>query len=96
MTSTGWCRLMPSLLQGSQEHTEHDSVEKVVQAMSALAEACSTQFSTSRPTLQALLRRYSELAKEEQADAESDSDDFFSSIHASLQQLVNQIHRDDF
>ncbi|GFR61038.1 nucleotide exchange factor SIL1 [Elysia marginata] len=95
MTSTGWCRLMPTLLQGTQEHAEHDSVEKVIQAMSTLAEACSTQFSSTRPTLQALLKRYSELAKEEQAEAESGSDDFFSSIHSSLQQLVNQIHRDD-
>ena len=96
MISTGWCRLMPTLLQGSQEETEHDSVEKVVQAMSALAEACSTQFSTTRPTLQALLRKYSELAKEEQAASATGSDDFFSSIHSSLQHLVNQIHRDDF
>ncbi|KAK3777871.1 hypothetical protein RRG08_038117 [Elysia crispata] len=96
MISTGWCRLMPTLLQGSQEETEHDSVEKVVQAMSALAEACSTQFSTTRPTLQALLRKYSELAKEEQAASVTGSDDFFSSIYSSLQHLVNQIHRDDF
>ncbi|RUS87772.1 hypothetical protein EGW08_004437 [Elysia chlorotica] len=96
MTSTGWCRLMPTLLHGSHQQTEHDSVEKVVLAMSAVAEACSTQFSTTRPTLQALLKRYSELAKEEQAASGTDSDDFFSSIHLSLQQLVNQIHRDDF
>ncbi|GFN90643.1 nucleotide exchange factor sil1 [Plakobranchus ocellatus] len=95
MTLTGWCTLMPSLLQGSQELNEHDRVEKVVQAMSALAKTCGTQFSTTRPTLQALVQRYHKLAQAEQAESGTDADDFFLSIYSSLQQLVNQIHRDD-
>lgn len=95
MISAGWCNLMPTLLQGNKDEAEHDNVEKVIRAMSSLADACSSQFSSTRPTLQALLKFYSELAKEEQAQTGSDTDDFFSSIHSSLQSLVNQIHRDD-
>lgn len=89
MSSSGWCTLMASLL-----HTPsgHDSVEKVIHAMSALIIPCKDEFTPARPKLQALLNEYRHLAQEEIKDGH---DDFYSSIYLTLSNLIKEIYRDD-
>ncbi|XP_005093247.1 nucleotide exchange factor SIL1 [Aplysia californica] len=89
MSSSGWCSLMTSLLQSL---SGHDSVEKLITAMSALANTCKQDFSPARSHLQSLLSQYRQLAQEEKDEGQ---DDFFTSIYSSLENLVGQIVRDD-
>ncbi|CAL1527738.1 unnamed protein product [Lymnaea stagnalis] len=89
MSTSGWCTLMASLLHSP---SGHDSVEKVLHAMSALITTCKDEFTPTRPKLQALLTEYQHLAQEEVKDGH---DDFYSSIYSTLRNLVNEIHRDD-
>ncbi|KAH9524563.1 nucleotide exchange factor sil1 [Bulinus truncatus] len=89
LSTTGWCQLMTSLIHSP---SGHDSVEKVIHAMTALANTCKDEFSPARPKLQALLAEYQKLAQEELKDG---SDDFYSSIYLTLQNLIYQIYRTD-
>uniref|UniRef100_A0A2C9KY85 Nucleotide exchange factor SIL1 n=1 Tax=Biomphalaria glabrata TaxID=6526 RepID=A0A2C9KY85_BIOGL len=89
MSASGWCTLMTSLLHSM---SGHDSVEKVIHAMTALANTCIEDFSPAKPKLQALLTVYHQLAQDELKDG---ADDYYSSIYSTLQILVSQIYQTD-
>ncbi|XP_055868382.1 nucleotide exchange factor SIL1-like [Biomphalaria glabrata] len=89
MSASGWCTLMTSLLHSM---SGHDSVEKVIHAMTALADTCIEDFSPAKPKLQALLTVYHQLAQDELKDG---ADDYYSSIYSTLQILVSQIYQTD-
>ncbi|CAG5123208.1 unnamed protein product [Candidula unifasciata] len=85
----GWCGLTASLLHSA---SGHDSVEKIVSAMLALASTCKEEFSLTRPKLQALLADYQKLAQEEHQEG---SGDVFSAIYSAIQKLIAEVLRDD-
>ncbi|XP_059151352.1 nucleotide exchange factor SIL1-like [Physella acuta] len=89
MSTSGWCSLMTSLLHSP---TGHDSVEKIVNAMSTLVGTCKAEFVPARTKLQALLGEYQKLAEDE---IQEGSEDLYHSIYSNIKSLVQEIYRED-
>lgn len=89
MSTSGWCSLMTSLLHSP---TGHDSVEKIINAMSTLVGTCKAEFVPARTKLQALLGEYQKLAEDE---IQEGSEDLYHSIYSNIKSLVQEIYRED-
>ena len=81
----GWCESVTSLLGTS----EHDSREKVINAMSTLAGECKQTFVPSIEKLVKLQREYHRLSQEE--ISENDEDLYFTGIFRTLEKLIQEI-----
>ncbi|XP_021375655.1 nucleotide exchange factor SIL1-like isoform X1 [Mizuhopecten yessoensis] len=82
----GLCVWLPRLL----EATDHDSREKVLQAMLTLTDTCREDISLALPTLKKLLQEYTHLAA-----GETDQDDqYFSGIVQYITQIISSSQRD--
>ena len=84
MVEQGWCELIPTLL----DSPEHDSREKILNAMKTLNNACASTFKSLEPKLNKLRQEYAVLAKEEQS---SDDDKYFTFILQSVNKMISLI-----
>lgn len=81
----GWCQHIPTLLSVP----DHDVREKVLLAMSAMADACYEEFLKFGERLIRLKEQYSALIVEENVEAEDENSD--SSYFAELSGLVSNL-----
>lgn len=84
MVEQGWCELIPTLL----DSPEHDSREKILNAMKTLNNVCASTFKSLEPKLNKLRQEYAVLAKEEQS---SDDDKYFTFILQSVNKMISLI-----
>lgn len=83
MVEQGWCELVPTLL----DSPEHDSREKILNAMKTLTNVCSIKFKTLEPKLNKLRQEYIKLAKEET----SEDDRYFTSLLQTVDKMISLI-----
>ena len=81
----GWCELVTSLL-GTPEH---DSREKVINAMSTLGRGMQTDICAISRKLVKLQREYHRLSQEE--ISKNDEDLYFTEIFRTLEKLVKEL-----
>lgn len=86
----GFCSLVPRLLHSS----DVDVQEKVVQAMTALAEMCLEEFQRHVPALRTLLNNYQRQAHHEHLSADADhAADYYEGLLHSVTQLLDTLHQ---
>ena len=83
MLEQGWCELVPTLL----DSPEHDSREKILNAMKTLSDVCSEKFKSLESKLNKLRQEYVVLAKEET----SEDDQYFTMILQNLDKMISLI-----
>ena len=89
MMEQGWCELIPTLL----DSPDHDSREKILNAMKTLSDVCSSKFRSLEPKLTKLRQEYIVLAKEE---AVEDIDDkYFTVILETVNSMISLIGAKD-
>lgn len=72
----GWCSLVPKLL----DLPDHDSLEKVLNAMWTLRDQCQADFIGMLPRLRLLKTRYLELSVTEMEDGTPAEESYFASV----------------
>jgi len=72
----GWCSLVPKLL----DLPDHDSAEKVLNAMWTLRDNCLQDFAGVLPQLRLLKTRFLELSRKEMEDGTAEEDSYFASV----------------
>ncbi|XP_064631470.1 nucleotide exchange factor SIL1-like isoform X2 [Lineus longissimus] len=94
MIEQGWCNYIPNLLVAQ----DHDTREKVLNAMELVLHNCKPNFAKSVGTLQQLKVEYEQLSYDERKEGD---DDYFQKLVANLTniisglQSVNGAHRDE-
>ena len=83
MVEQGWCELIPTLLDSQ----EHDSREKILNAMKTFNDICTSSFKNFEPKLNKLRQEYTVLAKEETTD----DDKYFTIILQSVNKMISLI-----
>ena len=89
MVEQGWCELIPTLL----DSPDHDSREKILNAMKTLSDVCSSKFRSLEPKLTKLRQEYIVLAKEE--TAENIDDKYFTVILETVNSMISLIGAKD-
>ncbi|ESP03726.1 hypothetical protein LOTGIDRAFT_237555 [Lottia gigantea] len=83
MIKTGWCKLIPSLL----ELPDHDSREKIIIAMTTLQTSCWNEFVKYRPVLTRLSKEYERLSHEDVTDS------YFTDLQKIIQNLLDNLNK---
>ncbi|XP_013389967.1 nucleotide exchange factor SIL1 isoform X2 [Lingula anatina] len=81
----GWCELIPRLL----DTPDHDTREKILNAMHTLQSSCMGSFKMARKTLDQLKTEYDALSLQERQDEEEDL--YFSKMSKTINQLISQM-----
>ena len=89
MMEQGWCELIPTLL----DSPDHDSREKILNAMKTLSDVCSSKFRSLEPKLTKLRQEYIVLAKEE--TTEDIDDKYFTVILETVNSMISLIGAKD-
>ena len=85
----GWCELIPTLL----DSPDHDSREKILNAMKTLSDMCSSKFRSLESKLTKLRQEYIVLAREE--TAEDIDDKYFTVILETVDSMISLIGAKD-
>ena len=81
----GWCEYISSLL----EIPEHDSREKVLNAMTVLMDSCQQNFSKSYKSLYKLKSEYEQLSIEEENEVGGDK--YFSNLLQTVSSVISKL-----
>ncbi|XP_074642381.1 nucleotide exchange factor SIL1-like [Tubulanus polymorphus] len=81
-----WCDLFPNLLN----IPEHDSREKVLNAMSTLVKPCRNKFNKVLPSLTRLRTEYENLAAQDQ-----DQDSYYTDVYETVNNVINRLAEKD-
>lgn len=92
----GFCNLIPRLLtQIKADDDDHDTIEKIVQALLQLSEHCQQDFFPVRPIILHLKSRYWNLSVEEKQVENQESELYFTKLYNMCEKLHSSLHREE-